>query len=113
MYIAWECFRKEYYSSLDEICECFQHFYLHVYIRLFRFSCFRQSNTGQRCYPRRLLLVYILFNSGLHVIGSHIQANVVIEDIWCSNGILHITDNILHLPTRTVKEEIELRPSLS
>lgn len=56
-----------------------------------------------------------LYNSetGIYVIGSHIRANVVIQDIWCSNGILHITDNILHIPTRTVKDEIQLRPSLS
>ena len=55
----------------------------------------------------------LLFILGIYVIGSHIRANVVIQDIWCSNGILHITDNILHIPTRTVKDEIQLRPSLS
>lgn len=56
-----------------------------------------------------------LYNSdtGIRVIGSHIRANVVIEDIWCSNGILHIIDNILHIPTRTIKDEIQLRPTLS
>ncbi|XP_060585787.1 uncharacterized protein LOC132741599 isoform X2 [Ruditapes philippinarum] len=52
-------------------------------------------------------------NQGLYVIGSKIRANVVIEDIWCSNGILHIVDNIVHLPTRNIIDEMSVHPTLS
>ncbi|XP_045209356.2 fasciclin-1-like [Mercenaria mercenaria] len=56
-----------------------------------------------------------LYNTrqGLYVIGSKIRANVVIEDIWCSNGILHIVDNIIHLPTRNIVDEMSVHPSLT
>ncbi|KAL5020344.1 hypothetical protein ScPMuIL_003236, partial [Solemya velum] len=44
--------------------------------------------------------------SGIRVEGSHIQASVIVEDIWCSNGVLHIVDNLLHIPTRNIIEEL-------
>ena len=46
------------------------------------------------------------------MVGSRIRANVVVHDIWCSNGVLHIVDNILHLPTRDIVDEIERHPKL-
>lgn len=52
-------------------------------------------------------------NQGIYVIGSKVRVNVVIHDIWCSNGMLHITDGVLHLPTRNLMDEMELQPSLS
>ncbi|KAL4228516.1 hypothetical protein ACF0H5_011564 [Mactra antiquata] len=51
-------------------------------------------------------------NQGLYVIGSKVRANVIIEDIWCSNGILHIIDNILHIPTRNILDEMSVQPTL-
>ncbi|XP_052254628.1 uncharacterized protein LOC127860548 isoform X2 [Dreissena polymorpha] len=50
--------------------------------------------------------------TGLFIIGSRIRADVVIEDIWCSNGVLHITDNLLHLPTRNIVNEMAVQPGL-
>lgn len=48
-------------------------------------------------------LVFIL---GFTIEGSHIEANIVTSDIWCSNGVLHIIDNILHIPTRNIMDEM-------
>ncbi|WAR06644.1 BGH3-like protein [Mya arenaria] len=56
-----------------------------------------------------------LYNTehGVYAVGSRIRANVVIEDIWCSNGVLHVTDNLLHVPTRNILNEIQAQPGLS
>jgi len=43
---------------------------------------------------------------GFVVIGSHILAKVIVRDIWCRNGILHIIDDLLHIPTRNIMEEM-------
>ncbi|KAK3094302.1 hypothetical protein FSP39_000056, partial [Pinctada imbricata] len=61
---------------------------------------------------------YLNFNflsciSGFTVEGNHITANVIRKNIWCSNGILHIIDNLLHIPIRNVMEEIRRYPEIS
>ncbi|XP_022312175.2 uncharacterized protein LOC111117369 isoform X1 [Crassostrea virginica] len=45
--------------------------------------------------------------------GSHIVSKVVTSDIWCSNGVLHIIDNILHLPTRNLMDEMSRHGDIS
>ncbi|XP_052224064.1 uncharacterized protein LOC127839720 [Dreissena polymorpha] len=50
--------------------------------------------------------------TGLYIVGSRIRADVVIEDILCSNGVLHITDKLLHLPTRNIVDEMAVQPGL-
>ncbi|XP_033726221.1 fasciclin-1-like isoform X2 [Pecten maximus] len=43
---------------------------------------------------------------GFVVTGSYIFAKVVEEDIWCSNGVIHIIDDLLHVPTRNILEQM-------
>ncbi|XP_041355644.1 uncharacterized protein LOC121373221 isoform X2 [Gigantopelta aegis] len=55
----------------------------------------------------------VTYKPTIGVVGSHVKAHVMVQDIWCSNGILHIVDDILHVPIRSIMEELERRPSLS
>ncbi|XP_070177843.1 uncharacterized protein [Littorina saxatilis] len=48
----------------------------------------------------------------LYVRGSHVTAKVTVKDVWCSNGVIFIIDEILHLPTRTIADELKRRPEL-
>ncbi|KAK7475733.1 hypothetical protein BaRGS_00033005, partial [Batillaria attramentaria] len=48
----------------------------------------------------------------IHVTGSHVTARVTVKNVWCSNGVIYVIDEILHLPTRTVAEELNKRPNL-
>ncbi|OWF56282.1 fasciclin-1-like isoform X2 [Mizuhopecten yessoensis] len=43
---------------------------------------------------------------GFGVTGSHIFAKVVVMDILCSNGVIHIIDDLLHVPTRNILEQM-------
>ncbi|XP_069103214.1 uncharacterized protein [Argopecten irradians] len=43
---------------------------------------------------------------GFVVTGSYIFAKVVEEDILCSNGVIHIIDDLLHVPTRNILEQM-------
>ncbi|XP_061190852.1 fasciclin-1-like [Saccostrea echinata] len=45
--------------------------------------------------------------------GSYVVAKVVTQDIWCSNGVLHIIDNILHIPTRNIMDELARHEDVS
>ncbi|XP_046575754.1 uncharacterized protein LOC124283773 [Haliotis rubra] len=45
--------------------------------------------------------------------GSHVKARVIVKDIWCSNGVLHIVDDILHVAIRSIIEEMDRRPDIS
>ncbi|XP_050398819.2 fasciclin-1 isoform X2 [Patella vulgata] len=45
--------------------------------------------------------------------GSHVRARVIVKDIWCSNGVLHIVDDILHLPIRNIVQEIAKHSDLT
>ncbi|KAL3854622.1 hypothetical protein ACJMK2_013883 [Sinanodonta woodiana] len=51
--------------------------------------------------------------TGLVVTGTFIEASIIVRDIWCSNGVLHIVDNLLHVPTRNIVEELAKRTELS
>ncbi|KAK3584546.1 hypothetical protein CHS0354_031953 [Potamilus streckersoni] len=51
--------------------------------------------------------------TGLVVTGTFIEASVIVRDIWCSNGVLHIVDNLLHVPTRNIVEEMAKSIELS
>lgn len=48
-----------------------------------------------------------------YVKGGHITARITTSDIWCSNGVIHVIDNLLFLPTRNIYEEIARIDSLS
>ncbi|KAL8603906.1 hypothetical protein ACOMHN_005126 [Nucella lapillus] len=48
----------------------------------------------------------------IYVQGSHVTAKVTARNVWCTNGVIFIIDEILHLPTRTIAEEISRRPEL-
>ncbi|GFR75111.1 fasciclin-1 [Elysia marginata] len=50
--------------------------------------------------------------SEITITGGHVTSKVIVKDIYCSNGVLHIIDDLLHIPTRTVGHEIRLRPEL-
>ncbi|KAK3799814.1 hypothetical protein RRG08_048538 [Elysia crispata] len=51
-------------------------------------------------------------SSEITITGGHVTSKVLVKDIYCSNGVLHILDDLLHIPTRTVGHEIRLRPEL-
>ncbi|XP_076439131.1 transforming growth factor-beta-induced protein ig-h3-like [Babylonia areolata] len=48
----------------------------------------------------------------IYVQGSHVKAKVTVQNVWCINGVIFIIDEILHLPTRTIAEELSRRPEL-
>ncbi|XP_025082165.1 fasciclin-1-like isoform X2 [Pomacea canaliculata] len=49
----------------------------------------------------------------LFVSGSHVTARVTEMDIWCSNGVVYVIDEVLHLPVRTIFQELKRHPNLS
>ncbi|XP_055872602.1 uncharacterized protein LOC106073270 isoform X3 [Biomphalaria glabrata] len=50
--------------------------------------------------------------SSIKVIGGHVTSEIEVRDIFCSNGVIHIIDDLLHTPTRTIGREIKLREDL-
>ena len=66
----------------------------------------------ERGYKLCSILALIGACAALFVTGSHVTARVTVQDIWCSNGVIFIIDEILHLPTRTIAEELKRRPEL-
>ncbi|XP_059159648.1 uncharacterized protein LOC131943508 [Physella acuta] len=50
--------------------------------------------------------------STIKITGGHVTSEVKVRDIFCSNGVLHIIDDILHTPTRTVDKEMRTREPL-
>lgn len=45
--------------------------------------------------------------SEISVTGSYIKAGVIVRDILCSNGVIHIIDNLMHVATRNVLDEMK------
>ena len=76
----------------------------------------RQRVTGGGRGGRSIIsgstLVPIGACADLFVTGSHVTARVTVQNVWCSNGVIFIIDEILHLPTRTIAEELKRRPEL-
>lgn len=55
---------------------------------------------------------HLCLHSDMMVEGSHVKARVIVKDIWCSNGVLHIVDDILHVAIRSIIEEMDRRPDI-
>ncbi|KAH9491607.1 hypothetical protein Btru_031022 [Bulinus truncatus] len=50
--------------------------------------------------------------STITVSGGHVTSEIEVRDIFCSNGVIHVIDDLLHTPTRTIGREIKLREEL-
>ncbi|GFN95738.1 transforming growth factor-beta-induced protein ig-h3 [Plakobranchus ocellatus] len=46
-------------------------------------------------------------SADITITGGHVTTKLTVKDIYCSNGVLHIIEDLLHIPTRTVGEEIK------
>ncbi|XP_063437593.1 fasciclin-1-like [Mytilus trossulus] len=49
----------------------------------------------------------------ISVTGSYITAGVIVRDILCSNGVIHIIDNLMHVATRNILDEMKRHKEIS
>lgn len=56
--------------------------------------------------------LFAFFLSEISVTGSYIKADVIVSDIMCSNGVIHVIDNLIHVPTRNILDEMKRHPEI-
>ncbi|VDI71879.1 Hypothetical predicted protein [Mytilus galloprovincialis] len=58
-------------------------------------------------------LTTVFSKEEISVTGSYIKAGVIVRDILCSNGVIHIIDNLMHVATRNVLDEMKRHKEIS
>lgn len=53
--------------------------------------------------------MYVLCTAAITIVGGHVTSTVILQDIYCNNGVIHVIDKLLHSPTQTIAKDISLR----